>query len=224
MPTVTTTKGYKGLAMEGPIAGWYAGSTGKNTRRQEATARLIAGRIPKGAAVLEIAPGPGYFAIALARLGDVAVTGLDISRSFVEIAQHKAAAAGLAITFRQGNASAMPFDDGVFDATSCQAAFKNFSDPVGALREMHRVLRPGGFAHIQDLRRDATPEGIAREVAQMRLGRLDRWFTRWTFDHMLLKSAYSLAAMEAMVAQTPFRTGEFVVDDIGFDLYLRKTA
>lgn len=218
---MTQQKAYKGIAMEGPIANWYASSTGKNTSRQEAPARLIAGRLPPGAQVLEIAPGPGYFAIALARLG-FRVTGLDISQSFVDIARRNADAAGVDAEFRLGNASAMPFDDASFDATSCQAAFKNFSEPVRAIAEMYRVLKPGGFAHIQDLRSDATPEGIRREVASMQLGALDRWFTRFTFDHLLLKSAYSVAAMRAMIAQTPFETGEFTLDDIGFDLILRK--
>lgn len=221
---MTRTKAYKGMPMEGSIARWYAGSTGKNKSRQVETARALAARLGPGARVLEVAPGPGYFCLALAGLGDFAITGLDISRSFVEIASANAAAAGVAIDFRHGNASAMPFEASHFDAVFCQAAFKNFSEPVKAITEMHRVLRPGGFAWIQDLRSDASPMGIGREVARMNLGLFDRWFTRLTFDHLLLRSAYSIAQMKAMIAATPFTSGDFTLDDIGFDVLLHKST
>ena len=55
---------------------------------------------------------------------------------------------------------ALPFPSETFDFAVCRAAFKNFSDPVGALAEMHRVLRPGGTALIIDLRNDASDEAI----------------------------------------------------------------
>jgi ubiquinone/menaquinone biosynthesis C-methylase UbiE len=212
------------MAMEGAIARWYASSTGKNKDRQHETARALAARLAPGAHFLEIAPGPGYFCLALAGFGAFTITGLDISRSFVDIAKANALRAGLDIDFREGNASAMPFESSCFDAVFCQAAFKNFSEPVNAIAEMHRVLKPGGFAWIQDLRSDANRDGIGREVARMNLGALDRWFTRFTFDHLLLKSAYSIASMKAMIAQTPFQTGVFTLDDIGFDVLLHKTA
>ena len=221
---MTQTKAYKGMAMEGSIARWYAGSTGKNQSRQIETARALAARLAPGASVLEVAPGPGYFCLALAGLGDFAITGLDISRSFVEIASANAQRAGVAIDFRHGNASAMPLEASCFDAVFCQAAFKNFSEPVKAIAEMHRVLKPGGFAWIQDLRSDASSAGIGREVARMNLSPIDRWFTRFTFDHMLLRSAYSIAQMKALIAATPFKTGDFTLDDIGFDLVLHKAA
>ena len=57
------------------------------------------------------------------------------------------------VDFRQGDAAHMPIADGRYDFIICTAAFKNFTDPVGALREMCRVLRPGGKALIIDLRR-----------------------------------------------------------------------
>lgn len=67
--------------------------------------------LPDGADVLEVAPGPGYFAIEMERLGQVHVTGLDISHTFVEIASSNARQAGVDVIFRQGDASQMPFGD-----------------------------------------------------------------------------------------------------------------
>src|ERR1700722_19856862 len=139
-------KGYRGVGMEGPIAAWYAKNTAKDLSRFTTVARAVATRVPPGGRVLEIAPGPGFCAIAIAKSGRYSVTGLDISESFVRIARENAGAAGVAVDFRHGNASAMPFPDASFDFIVCSAAFKNFSDPVGALNEIYRVLAPGGHA------------------------------------------------------------------------------
>src|SRR4030088_3105112 len=83
---------FKGPEMEGPIARWYAklrrsGNQIEEYRKQ--AAQLTEG-LPVGARVLEVAPGPGYLAIEMARLGRVRVTGLDISRTFVQIASENA--------------------------------------------------------------------------------------------------------------------------------------
>jgi len=221
---MTTTKAYKGLPMEGMIATWYAKTTQKDLKRHKGMAKQMAEKIPPYGKVLEIAPGPGHFCIELAKLGDHQITGLDISKSFVEIARRNAAEAGLKIDFRQGNASAMPFADNTFDFTFCQAAFKNFSEPVKAIAEMYRVLRPGGLSVISDLRRDATAEEIEREIQGMRIGPINQFLVRWTFQNMLLKSAYSVEEMRSMVAQTPFREARITVDGVGFQVWLEKKS
>jgi len=218
----TTTKAYKGLPMEGVIASWYAKTTLKDINRHKLMAKSLIGKIPANGTVLEIAPGPGYFCIELAKLGKYQITGLDISKSFVEIARRNAKETGHKIDFREGNASAMPFQDGTFDFTFCQAAFKNFSEPVKAIAEMYRVLKPGGTALIADMRRDASALDIDQEVRGMGLDPLNRFFVKWTFDHMLLKSAYSIDQMEAMVAQTPFGTCRIDVKGVGFMVWLEK--
>ena len=70
----------------------------------------------------------------------------------------------MTIDFCRGDVARMPFADDSFDYVVCVAAFKNFPDPVAALDEVHRVLRPGGRASIQDLRKEATDREIATEV------------------------------------------------------------
>ena len=219
---MNNSKAYKGLPMEGVIATWYAITTRKDLKRHKGMAQQLAEKIPANGSVLEIAPGPGYFCIELAKLGDYQITGLDISRSFVEIARRNAAEAGLKIDFREGNASAMPFPDNTFDFTFCQAAFKNFSEPVRAITEMHRVLRPGGISVISDLRRDASASEIEREIEGMGIGPVNRFIVGWTFRNMLLKGAYSVDDMQAMVKQTPFRQCRIDLDGIGFQVWLGK--
>jgi ubiquinone/menaquinone biosynthesis C-methylase UbiE len=116
----------------------------------------------------------------------------------------------------------MPFEDQTFDFSFCQAAFKNFSEPEKAIAEMYRVLRPNGVAVISDLRRDASEEDIEQEIKGMRLGRIDEMMTRWTFKQILLKSAYSVANMEFMIARTPFRQGKIEINGVGFMVWLRR--
>jgi ubiquinone/menaquinone biosynthesis C-methylase UbiE len=208
--------------MEGFIARWYAKNTGRHKESYRKSAELVAGQLADGASVLEIAPGPGYLAIELARLGNYRVVGLDISQSFVEMARRNAAEAGVGVTFEQGNASEMPFAADTFDFIVCRAAFKNFAQPVQALNEMHRVLKPGGKALILDLRPDASSEAINAEVKQMGLGWFDALLTRLIFKYGLVKRAYSQQQFQQMASQTPFRTCEIQEDGIGLAVAFRK--
>jgi ubiquinone/menaquinone biosynthesis C-methylase UbiE len=218
----TRKKGYRGLGMEGPVARWYARLTGGNRERFEATARALAAELREDACVLEVAPGPGYLAIELAKRGRFRVVGLDISATFVEIAAENARHAGVPVTFQQGDAAAMPFDSDAFDLVVCMAAFKNFSEPVRALAEMHRVLRAGGRAVIIDLRRDAPAAAIRAEVDRMGLGPVNALMTKLTFKHVLLKRAYTQEQFRTMAAATPFTHCEVRPDAIGLTVILTK--
>jgi len=117
-------KAYKGMGMDGWIARWYARTREHDLADFREQARAVAGQLSAGASVLEVAPGPGFFAIELARLGRFTITGLDVSATFVEIATANAERAGVSVLFRLGNASAMPFPDHSFDLVYCSAAFK----------------------------------------------------------------------------------------------------
>jgi ubiquinone/menaquinone biosynthesis C-methylase UbiE len=218
----TASKGYKGLGMEGLIARWYARNTGKNIEDFTKAAQKVAQHLPDGAEVLEVAPGPGFWAIELAKLGPYRIVGLDISKTFVRLATENAAKAGVAVTFREGNASVMPFEANSFDFVYCRAAFKNFSEPVEAIKEVYRVLKPGGTAVIVDLRRDASPESIAEAVKGMKLGRINSLLTKWIFKHSLLRRAYSPNDFRQMAGQTPFKTCEIECDLIGQEVSLHK--
>jgi ubiquinone/menaquinone biosynthesis C-methylase UbiE len=213
-------KGFKGVGMEGFIARWYARNTAK--RDFGKCAELVTSQVAKGASILEVAPGPGYLAILLAKLGVYKVVGLDISQTFVEIATANAKEAGVAVEFRHGNAADMPFPPDSFDIIVCVAAFKNFSEPVKALGEMHRVLKPGGKALILDLRPDASPEAIKAEVRKMELSWFNSLLTKFTFKFLLLKRAYSQAQFRQMAAQSPFKTCEIQEDPIGLAVSFKK--
>jgi len=219
---LASPKPWKGMGMEGWIARWYASSRAKDIEDFRRAAKTAAAELPAGARVLEIAPGPGFFAIELAKLGDFRITGLDVSRTLVGIAAANARAAGVAVDFRLGNASAMPFADESFDFLYCSAAFKNFTEPVAALNEMHRVLRPAGEAWIVDLSRDCPLAEIDTFVENSGRGRLDAWMTKWVFRHVLLKRAYTRADFLRMSGESRFGTCRFDQAGIGCSVRLAR--
>ena len=131
--------------------------------------------------------------------------------------------AGVDVDFRQGDAAHMPFPPESFDFLLCRAAFKNFSEPLEALKEMSRVLKPGGRALIIDLRRDASMQSISQAVQAMQLGPVNAMITRLTFRFMLLKRAYTRGEFQQLLAQTKFGPINVSEDLIGLELALTRT-
>ena len=101
--------------------------------------------IREGDRVLDVACGTGIVARhAAERAGAAgAIVGLDLNEDMLRVARSVSAAMRPAIEWRQGNATELPFPDEAFDAVCCEQAIQFFSDPVGALREMRRVMAPG---------------------------------------------------------------------------------
>lgn len=218
-------KGYKGLiGMDGFIAKWYDKTTGNRADEFKSIAKKIKTNVKEKCRVLEVAPGPGYLAIELAKMGDYKISGLDISETFVEIAKENAIKADVKIDFQQGNAAYMPFDNNTFDFIVCTAAFKNFSEPIKSLKEMYRVLKPNGKALIVDLRRDVSNEEINSYVRKMNLSWINSLITKLTFKHMLIKRAYSKEEFIGFISNTGFDKYEIYEDPtlLGFEIWLRK--
>lgn len=222
MTTATMPKPHGDRPITGRMARWYASNTSEMMKDYVDLARRIANEIPQGSAVLEVAPGPGYFAIELAKLGSYKITGLDLSDEMVRIARKKAEEVGLRVHFQQGSASKMPLQTASYDFLLCRAAFKNFAQPVEALREMCRVLRPGGRGVIIDLRREASPHEISAYVDSMKLSRVNKFVNKFVFRTMLLRSAYTRAQFEAMLEQTEFSRFEILESGIGFEISMIK--
>jgi ubiquinone/menaquinone biosynthesis C-methylase UbiE len=184
-------------------------------------ASLAASYLGQGASVLEVAAGPGYFCIELAKLGDFKITGLDISDDLVGIARTNASQAGVAVDFVQGNASAMQFPDAAFDLVFCSWAVKNFMEPVKVLNEMYRVLNPGRTALIVDLNHEATGEDWRGYAADRGLKGMTAFSMRLAF--MIQRSgAYSASQFERLLEGTPFRRREIQSRGINLCISLTK--
>jgi demethylmenaquinone methyltransferase / 2-methoxy-6-polyprenyl-1,4-benzoquinol methylase len=108
--------------------------------------------VSPGDEVLDVCCGTGDLAIAARRHGAARVVGLDFSEQMLERARAKAPE----IDWVQGDALALPFPDGAFDAATVGFGVRNVEDLEGAIRELRRVLRPGGRVAILEL---TTPAG-----------------------------------------------------------------
>lgn len=217
-----TLRGYRGIAMEGLIATRYAKTTLPDMEEYRDLAKRIAARIRPGAKVLEVAPGPGYAAIELAKLGPFKVTGMDISATFVEMGRRNAKEAGVAVDFGQGDAASMPFPDDSFDFTVCRAAFKNFAQPLCALLEMHRVLKRPGTALIVDLRPDVTAQAVDEYLRRGGRTGASALLLKWAFMRFLRKAAHSKAEFDGLIARTGFSRHEITARPMDYEVWLFK--
>jgi demethylmenaquinone methyltransferase/2-methoxy-6-polyprenyl-1,4-benzoquinol methylase len=103
-------------------------------------------RVGPGSHALDVATGTGDLAIELAARG-ADVVGSDFSDGMLAVARKKAPS----LRWEHGNALALPYDDGAFDAATVGFGARNFSDLEQGLREMARVVRPGGRVVVLEI-------------------------------------------------------------------------
>jgi ubiquinone/menaquinone biosynthesis C-methylase UbiE len=214
-------KAYKGMGMEGSVARWYDRTTRKDMPEIRRLAASIAAMMPPGGSVLEVAPGPGFLSIELAKRG-LQVRAVDISKTFIEIARKNAAAEGVTARFQLGNAAALPVDEASVDFVVCRAAFKNFTEPVKALAEMRRVLRPGGHAMLIDMRRDVSLPELRGYVNGLDVSRINRWFIMLSFRGMLIKRAYPIEEIRRMAIAAGWADPRIDSSPLGFAAWTTK--
>lgn len=145
------------------IAGRYdllnhllSGNVDKRWRRRVA-ARLRPALI-EGARALDVACGTGDLSLVLAEAGAVRVTGVDFCRPMLEIAARKAAGdAGRTLPFIEGDALRLPFADESFEVVTIAFGLRNLAGVGEGLRELHRVLKPGGSLAVLEFSRPWLP-------------------------------------------------------------------
>jgi ubiquinone/menaquinone biosynthesis C-methylase UbiE len=209
------------MGMEGGIARWYDKTTRKDMPAVRELAAKIAGMAPASGEVLEVAPGPGFLSIELAKRG-LDVQAVDISKTFIEIARKNANDAGVSAVFMHGNASELPVRKECVDFVVCRAAFKNFTEPVKAMGEMLRVLRPGGTALLIDMRRDVSVSELRKYVDGLDVSWFSRKFMMLTFRGMLIKRAYPIEEIRRMATEAGWKALRIETTPVGFAAYARK--
>jgi SAM-dependent methyltransferase len=131
-----------------------------------------------GKRVLDVAAGSGETACFLAETFQCSVIGIDASPMMVQRARAKARSRRLDVDFQEGDAHALPFADGAFDAAISECT-TCVLDKRRAIREMVRVTKPGGRVGIHDLCwKEDTPDDFKRRLAELEDERpetLDGW-------------------------------------------------
>jgi ubiquinone/menaquinone biosynthesis C-methylase UbiE len=213
----------KDLGIEGMSARWYNNNTRKHRLAEmKGYALEVTKHINEGSAVLEIAPGPGYLSIELAKLGTYKITGIDISNDFVEIARKNAKEEGVEVEFQQGNVADIHFPENTFNFIICTAAFKNFKEPIKALNEMYRVLKQGGTCLIIDMNRNVTDHELGLCIKNMEAKGIELIFLKLTFKYFLKKGAYTKDEFINLISKTEFNEHDIKEEGITLNVYLRK--
>jgi demethylmenaquinone methyltransferase/2-methoxy-6-polyprenyl-1,4-benzoquinol methylase len=131
-------------------------TAGLDRRWRRLTAEAV---VRPGDRVLDACCGTGDLAVAAARAGG-RVTGLDFSERMLERARRKAPG----LEWVRGDVLALPFEDGAFDAATVGFGVRNVEDLERALRELRRVLRPGGRLGILEITRPRGPLALFYRV------------------------------------------------------------
>jgi ubiquinone/menaquinone biosynthesis C-methylase UbiE len=122
---------------------------------ERVAADVAAAGLGEAGSVLDVGTGPGRVPILIAQaLPGRRVDGVDLSGPMVDRARRNAAEAGLAdqVTFTVGDVTALPYPAASFDLVVSSISLHHWGDPEAGLREVRRVLRPGGQAWIYDFR------------------------------------------------------------------------
>ncbi len=152
--------------------------------------------LPDKVSALDCGIGTAAFSLALAQTltRPVEVSGIDLSPEMVRQADNVLRQAGVPATVRQGEVGDMPFEDGAFDLVAAAHTLEHLPEPLVGLREMVRVLRPGGLLILS-----VTQPGVLGVWLQWRWG-------NHTFSPALLTQLLAAAGLTRLRV-CPFRTG-----------------
>jgi ubiquinone/menaquinone biosynthesis C-methylase UbiE len=122
-------------------------------RTAEEAAAFLLPELRPGMRLLDVGCGPGSITRGLAeRLAPGEVVGIDLSRETLAAARAEAAARGLGnLRYEEGSVYELPFADASFDAAYAHQVVQHLREPAAALREMLRVVRPGGLVAVRDV-------------------------------------------------------------------------
>ena len=117
----------------------------------------------KPTTILDVATGTGDLAIAAVSTGPKNIIGVDISEGMLEVGRKKLTEHGLQdrVELQYGDSEHLPFETGSFDVVMCAYGVRNFENLEAGLKEMHRVIRPGGKVVILEF---SHPPSVSRKT------------------------------------------------------------
>ncbi len=122
-------------------------------RTVEESAAFFVPHLRPGMRLLDVGCGPGSITVGLAKaVAPGQVTGIDASERVIDQAGDRAREDGVAnVSFQAANIYDAPFDEATFDAVFAHQVLQHLARPVDALRQAHRVLKPGGFLGVREV-------------------------------------------------------------------------
>lgn len=182
---------------------------GLELRRIQRRAIALA-RIQPHERVLDLGCGPGDGTARIAETGAVAI-GLDYSDGMLAKAKQESVTRG---RLTRGDAGRLPFKDGAFDKVVCTNSFHHYPDHFAALKEVRRVLKPGGVLVLVDPRADNLFGWAAIDVGEKVVFGLDevRIFSREAWKRMLADAGFSSAKVEPGRLYFPVEWAEVFIE------------
>jgi ubiquinone/menaquinone biosynthesis C-methylase UbiE len=135
------------------VHGHHASVLAQHRRRTaEGSAGFLLPRLEPGMRLLDVGCGPGTITTGLAEaVAPGRVTAIDVADDVLEVARSVAAERGVAnVTFEQASVYDLPYEAGSFDVAYAHQVLQHLAKPVNALREIRRVLQPGGLVAVRD--------------------------------------------------------------------------
>jgi ubiquinone/menaquinone biosynthesis C-methylase UbiE len=165
-------------------------------------------RLPQGARVLDVGCGGGQHAVQIVQARpDLRVVGVDISSAMVKRAQALARRANVSdkTSFALGDAMDLKFASDSFDAVICAGPLKQIPDKARALRECHRVLRPGGKLLAMDVNRGCSFSDVVAFVNRTPLPKPGRLLLMVYFSAYVARQSLDLDDVRELCAELPLR-------------------
>jgi ubiquinone/menaquinone biosynthesis C-methylase UbiE len=172
--------------------------------------RLIAGsRLESGGRVLDFGCGPGQIPIMIARRWPrMRMLGVDAGPNMIEQARKDTTTAGVSVDYDvlrlgpQGDPR-LPYGDGEFDVVLCNSVMHHLDDPIGALDELARVVKPEGAVLVRDLLRPPAPlyPLHVRLFGRHYSGEMRRLY------EVSVRAAYTIDEMKDMLAHSRLNNG-----------------
>jgi len=188
-------------------------------RTAETHAAFFLPRLMPGWSLLDAGCGPGTITLGLARtVAPGLVTGIDVEDSQFAKSREQAEREALNVEFRKASVYQLPFQDHCFDAVFSHALLEHLSDPVAALAELRRVLKPEGLIGIRagdlggiliDSESEGPAQGLAAYLAKRETNCGDIQVGR-KLGRLLRKAEFTLERMTAsyeVVTETLLRIG-----------------
>ncbi|MBN1382584.1 MAG: methyltransferase domain-containing protein [Deltaproteobacteria bacterium] len=163
--------------------------------------------VPEYARILDTGTGAGHASLMLATKNPQAmITGIDYSPMQVREAEKNRRKRKIAnCSFTRGDAMRMNFQDDFFDAAVSIGSIKHWADGLQGIKEIHRILKPGGVLLISETDREVSDDDLRRFIRRFRIWFIPDRLLFWGLRHVVFGQSYSETELTAMVREAGFR-------------------